>query len=68
MVVVFDVTSVMSLAHTAQWLEEAKDANRGSEPLIFLVGTKRDLLVSKLFQCYIKKNTLPYFYRIQITI
>ena len=44
--IVFDVTNVMSLAHTAQWLEEAKDANQNYEPLIFLVGTKRDLLVS----------------------
>lgn len=43
--VVFDVTNIVTLAHTAQWLEEAKQANEGSNPLIFLVGTKRDLMV-----------------------
>ncbi|XP_064085807.1 ras-related protein Rab-34-like [Macrobrachium nipponense] len=42
--VVFDVTNIVSLAHTAQWLEEAKEANRNTNPLVFLVGTKRDLM------------------------
>ncbi|XP_076069493.1 RAS oncogene family member RabX5 [Oratosquilla oratoria] len=42
--VVFDVTNVVTLAHTAQWLEEAKQANPASGPIVFLVGTKRDLL------------------------
>lgn len=44
--VVFDVTNVVTLAHTAQWLEEAREANINSCPLVFLVGTKRDLMVS----------------------
>lgn len=43
--IVFDVRNIVSLAHTAQWLEEAKDANPDTNPLIFLVATKRDLLV-----------------------
>ncbi|XP_047500590.1 ras-related protein Rab-34 [Penaeus vannamei] len=42
--VVFDVTNVVTLAHTAQWLEEAREANINSCPLVFLVGTKRDLM------------------------
>lgn len=42
--VVFDVTNIVTLAHTAQWLEEARDANSNSCPLVFLVGTKRDLM------------------------
>lgn len=43
--VVFDVTNTMTLAHTAQWLEEAQQANSTTQPLVFLVATKRDLLV-----------------------
>jgi hypothetical protein len=43
-VVVFDLSSLMSLSHCPQWLEEALSANSGS-PHIFLVGTKRDLMV-----------------------
>lgn len=42
--IVFDLTSLMSLSHCQQWLEEALNANSGS-PHIFLVGTKRDLMV-----------------------
>ncbi|XP_042214877.1 ras-related protein Rab-34-like [Homarus americanus] len=42
--VVFDVTNIVTLAHTAQWLEEARQANLNSNPLVFLVGTKRDLM------------------------
>lgn len=45
--VVFDVTNVVTLAHTAQWLEEAREANINSCPLVFLVGTKRDLMVRR---------------------
>jgi GTPase SAR1 family protein len=43
-VIVFDLTSLMSLSHCQQWLEEALSANSGS-PHIFLVGTKGDLMV-----------------------
>ncbi|KAL7645492.1 UNVERIFIED_CONTAM: hypothetical protein RMT77_003878 [Armadillidium vulgare] len=42
--IVFDVTNIVSLAHCAQWLEEARDANPDTNPIIFLVATKRDLL------------------------
>jgi hypothetical protein len=45
-VVVFDMTNLLSLAHCHQWLDEAMNANsRGPKPLIFLVGTKKDLMV-----------------------
>lgn len=43
--VVFDLGNLMSLAHCQQWLHEASLSNIGSYH-IFLVGTKKDLLVS----------------------
>ncbi|XP_046391042.1 ras-related protein Rab-36-like [Ischnura elegans] len=42
-VVVFDLTSLMTLMHCHKWLEEALSANSGT-PKMFLVGTKKDLL------------------------
>ncbi|CAL4144530.1 unnamed protein product, partial [Meganyctiphanes norvegica] len=42
--IVFDITNIVTLSHTAQWLEEAKEANPHTDPIIFLVGTKRDLM------------------------
>lgn len=49
-VVVFDMTNLLSLAHCHQWLDEAMTANcRGPKPLVFLVGTKKDLMVNKIF-------------------
>ncbi|XP_053645771.2 ras-related protein Rab-34 isoform X3 [Cherax quadricarinatus] len=48
--IVFDVTNIVTLAHTAQWLEEAKQANLGLNPLVFLVGTKRDLMSEGAYQ------------------
>lgn len=44
-IIVFDVTNLYSLSHSKNWLREALDANGTSSPLIFLVGTKKDLLV-----------------------
>uniref|UniRef100_A0A3P9DGD3 RAB34, member RAS oncogene family b n=1 Tax=Maylandia zebra TaxID=106582 RepID=A0A3P9DGD3_9CICH len=41
-IVVFDLSSVGSLAH-AQWLEDAMKENDPSSVLLFLVGTKKDL-------------------------
>lgn len=45
--IVFDLGSLMSLHHCQQWLAEANRSNTGPYH-IFLVGTKRDLLVSLL--------------------
>lgn len=42
--VVFDLENLMSLAHCQQWLNEASLSNIGPYH-IFLVGTKKDLLV-----------------------
>ncbi|XP_037076454.1 ras-related protein Rab-34-like [Pollicipes pollicipes] len=41
----FDLTDLMSLSHTAQWCHDVLEANpAASPPLLFLVGTKRDLV------------------------
>ncbi|XP_029704243.1 ras-related protein Rab-34-like [Takifugu rubripes] len=42
-IVVFDLSSVTSLTHARQWLEDAMKENDPSSVLLFLVGTKRDL-------------------------
>ncbi|CAG08873.1 unnamed protein product, partial [Tetraodon nigroviridis] len=42
-IVVFDLSSVTSLAHARQWLEDAMKENDPSSVLLFLVGTKKDL-------------------------
>ena len=42
--VVFDLTDLYSLSSCPKWLEDALKANV-VRPLVFLVGTKRDLLV-----------------------
>nr|CAD7576655.1 unnamed protein product [Timema californicum] len=47
-VVVFDLSSLMSLSHCSQWLREALVVNHG-EPHIFIVGTKRDLMSRTAF-------------------
>lgn len=48
-IVVFDLSNIFSLAHTKIWLKEALAANSNSEPLLFMVGTKKDLVVSYIF-------------------
>ncbi|XP_067113212.1 ras-related protein Rab-34 [Osmerus mordax] len=42
-IVVFDLSSVGSLIHARQWLEDAMKENDPSSVLLFLVGTKKDL-------------------------
>ncbi|XP_049809883.1 ras-related protein Rab-34-like [Schistocerca nitens] len=42
-VIVFDLTSLMSLSHSPEWLKEATKVNSGN-PQRYLVGTKRDLM------------------------
>ncbi|CAL8280706.1 unnamed protein product [Arctogadus glacialis] len=42
-IVVFDLSSVESLAHARQWLEDAMKENDPSSVLLFLVGTKKDM-------------------------
>ncbi|OAD55582.1 Ras-related protein Rab-34 [Eufriesea mexicana] len=51
-IVVFDLTNLISLGHCQQWLNEAAKSN--TEPYyIFLVGTKRDLLMeNKKINCF----------------
>uniref|UniRef100_A0A8D0TZK2 Ras-related protein Rab-36 n=1 Tax=Sus scrofa TaxID=9823 RepID=A0A8D0TZK2_PIG len=44
----FDLTDVQTLAHTRQWLEDALRENEPGACFLFLVGTKKDLLVSRM--------------------
>ncbi|KAF4085877.1 hypothetical protein AMELA_G00099960 [Ameiurus melas] len=43
-IIVFDLTDVASLDHTRQWLEDAMKENDPNSVLLFLVGTKKDLI------------------------
>ncbi|XP_006874982.1 PREDICTED: ras-related protein Rab-36 [Chrysochloris asiatica] len=40
----FDLSDVQTLEHTRQWLEDALRENEPGSSIIFLVGTKKDLL------------------------
>ena len=42
-IVVFDLNEVESLANARTWAEDA--CKNASDPLVFLVGTKKDLVV-----------------------
>lgn len=44
-IVVFDFTNISTLSHCKQWLKEALNASGNEDPFIFLVGTKKDLVV-----------------------
>ncbi|NWH57275.1 RAB36 protein, partial [Geococcyx californianus] len=43
-IVVFDMADIQTLDHTKQWLEDALRENEPESSLIFLVGTKKDLV------------------------
>lgn len=45
-IVVFDMTDLYSLTSCPAWLEDALKVN-SVRPIVFLVGTKRDLLVRR---------------------
>ncbi|ESN91737.1 hypothetical protein HELRODRAFT_70006, partial [Helobdella robusta] len=60
-IVVFDMSSIQSLMNAKQWASEAYneghepsssngDARRSEGPLLFLVGTKRDLVVNNTWK------------------
>uniref|UniRef100_A0A8C1E5V6 Ras-related protein Rab-36 n=1 Tax=Cyprinus carpio carpio TaxID=630221 RepID=A0A8C1E5V6_CYPCA len=44
-ITVFDMADIKSLEHTQQWLKEALQENEPDSCFVFMVGTKRDLLV-----------------------
>lgn len=52
--VVFDLGNLMSLMHCQQWLNEASRSNVGPHH-IFLVGAKKDLLVSSISNTYTER-------------
>ncbi|XP_043273781.1 ras-related protein Rab-34 [Venturia canescens] len=53
--VVFDLGSLMSLSHCHQWLTEASRSNSAGRYHVFLVGTKRDLLSSQVYDVIEKR-------------
>ena len=56
-VVVFDMTLPSTLINAFQWLKDALQVNEKSDPLIFLVGTKSDL-VSKKSMALIERDAV----------
>uniref|UniRef100_H2Z6U8 Ras-related protein Rab-36 n=1 Tax=Ciona savignyi TaxID=51511 RepID=H2Z6U8_CIOSA len=49
--IVFDVSDINSLASAPKWLEAAQKENKGVEDLlVFLVGTKKDLLTPQAYK------------------
>ncbi|KAK0096248.1 hypothetical protein PV326_006008 [Microctonus aethiopoides] len=52
--IVFDLSSLLSLSHCLQWLNEAAQCNTGPHH-IFLVGTKRDLLSNQVYSVIEKR-------------
>ncbi|KAI4460879.1 hypothetical protein MML48_5g00006103 [Holotrichia oblita] len=52
-VLVFDFTNISTLSHCKKWLDEALNASGNEDPFIFLVGTKKDLVVSTIYLLYL---------------
>ena len=52
--VVFDLSEIESLANTKTWKIDA--CKNATDPLVFLVGTKKDLVVS--YSLFLEKNVL----------
>ncbi|XP_076179910.1 ras-related protein Rab-34 [Ptiloglossa arizonensis] len=53
-IVVFDLSNLISLKHCEQWLSEAAKSNT-DQYHIFLVGTKRDLLSNQIYEIIEKR-------------
>eukprot|EP00794_Sanderia_malayensis_P014316 gene14316-15805_t len=49
-IVVFDLTELLSLTHASQWIEEALNNTKTTVPEIFLVGNKKDACKSHQFE------------------
>lgn len=57
--VVFDLTDEVSLANASRWMESATE--NAVNPVRFLVGTKRDLLVRNILEmcaCFYRRDYL----------
>ena len=49
-IIVFDLANVSSLSNVTKWLTEVLASNQMSKPLVFLVGTKKELLCESAFE------------------
>ncbi|XP_022918382.1 ras-related protein Rab-34 [Onthophagus taurus] len=58
-IVVFDFTSIATLAHCKKWLEEALDASMDMDPFLFLVGSKIDLVSNAAYN-NIEQSAMDY--------
>ena len=45
MIVAFDLSDIDTLSHARKWRDDACEA--ATDPFVFLVGTKKDIVVSK---------------------
>ena len=48
-IIVFDMANLSSLSSAVKWLSEVLASNQQAKPLIFLVGTKKELLCQSAF-------------------
>ena len=51
-IVVFDLSDEFSLSNVARWMEDA--AGNSSDPIKFVVGTKKDLVVNYIYFILLK--------------
>lgn len=49
-VITFDMANLSTLANAKKWLDEVHESNSNTEPLIFLVGNKKELLCESAFR------------------
>ena len=49
-IIAFDMANVSSLSNAVKWLNEVLASNQLSKPLLFLVGTKKELLCDTAFE------------------
>ena len=50
-IVVFDLSDELSLSNVARWMDDA--AGNSSDPIKFVVGTKKDLVVKNLLKYFV---------------
>ena len=43
-----DFTNMVTLSHASQWLQDARDANPGTDMVVMLAVNKQDLVVSQV--------------------
>ena len=57
MIVAFDLSDVETLRHARKWKEDACESAK--DPFVFLVGTKKDIVVCIIYQLTSKISLYP---------